>query len=603
MKWMTRLELNNYRFFAKPVSFSIPFGHHLLIYGENGSGKTSIYKSVSDFFRSSMRTIPDIFKLNEFEKSDGNLTGSVKLDVSDDVTGKPVAQNYSFNEPPGDSTHQVPDIQVANKVKGFLDYRVILKLHALQKPGIVNPGFFKFFVHELLRNHRINNPAGGTSTVELSQEYSRIIGVLQNSRRNSIAFKTTLDQLNILNLELRNLLKNVMDKVNEYLVKYFKNKTTIDFGYTDLEVKEGKKPTESISLRVSYAQQRLVNYNNILNEARLSALSICMYLASIKINSIPADSLRILFLDDVFIGLDMCNRMPLLELIKHEFIDENFQVIISTFDRSWFELSRQWLENEKCKYSTLELFTNESDEPSIPDMPVVVNDKSDYFGCGKSYFEKRDYPAAANYLRKACEFELRRILPQHMTLKADLNSGEVKKINILEPLIQKFFDFLDKNALDATPFRDFQTYKKIILNPLSHDDLQAPHYSREIKDCIALVENLRKIKTKVIVDLLTRNSKPLKLGVRDATYGNMHQYEFHLCENLSIIQQNSQPIKLSAIECDVAEGGNSTHYNTIQLAFDQINIERGYPATTDYTDFYTNISVTNNKKLKAVMVF
>ncbi|MBW7869201.1 MAG: hypothetical protein H3C31_12865 [Brumimicrobium sp.] len=51
MKWITGITLDNYRAFNGAYApIAIPAKQHLLIYGENGSGKSSIYKSVKNFF-------------------------------------------------------------------------------------------------------------------------------------------------------------------------------------------------------------------------------------------------------------------------------------------------------------------------------------------------------------------------------------------------------------------------------------------------------------------------------------------------------------------------------------------------------------------------
>jgi ABC-type uncharacterized transport system fused permease/ATPase subunit len=43
MRWITGIAINNYRAFSKPETILIPQGQHLLIYGENGSGKSPPY--------------------------------------------------------------------------------------------------------------------------------------------------------------------------------------------------------------------------------------------------------------------------------------------------------------------------------------------------------------------------------------------------------------------------------------------------------------------------------------------------------------------------------------------------------------------------------
>lgn len=43
MRWITGVTIDNYRVFFKPETIFIPQGQHLLIYGENGSGKSLLY--------------------------------------------------------------------------------------------------------------------------------------------------------------------------------------------------------------------------------------------------------------------------------------------------------------------------------------------------------------------------------------------------------------------------------------------------------------------------------------------------------------------------------------------------------------------------------
>lgn len=205
-------------------------------------------------------------------------------------------------------------------------------------------------------------------------------------------------------------------------------------------------------------------------------------------------------------------------------------------------------------------------------------------------------------MRRTCEAELRKILPQNLTLNINPVNGE-QTIHKLEKLIDNFFGYLTKNGLNTAPFTHFKTYKKIIFNPLSHDDAEAPHYRKEIQEGIDLVESLQKIKSKEIILAKDSTVKPMKLGMKDIGTGGMHLYEIKVLENLQIIQQNTSTIQLSAIECEITEGMTIRKFQTLQTAFDQLWNERGYPQPTVYSDFYKNIMVSNKMNLFALMIF
>src|SRR5262249_49670388 len=135
-----------------------------------------------------------------------------------------------------------------------------------------------------------------------------------------------------------------------------------------------------------------------------------------------------------------------------------------------------------------------------------------------------------------------------------------------------------------------------------HDDAEAPHYKKEIQDGIALVRELQKIKTKEIVSARDSVAKPMKIRMADVTSGADHDYEIVVLENLQIIQQDTSPIQLSVIECEVIEA-TKRKFNTLQAAFDQLWNERGNPAPTNTTDFYNRIRISNTRYLINIMTF
>ncbi|MCP4150005.1 MAG: hypothetical protein GY757_19825 [bacterium] len=112
-----------------------------------------------------------------------------------------------------------------------------------------------------------------------------------------------------------------------------------------------------IHVELTYAGKRVTKPHMFLNEARLSAIAIAIYLGMIKrhLQLIPY---KLLFLDDIFIGLDISNRLPLLKVLKDDFPE--YQVFITTYDKPWYEFARSYLEGA-AGWKTME-FRNSQDQ-------------------------------------------------------------------------------------------------------------------------------------------------------------------------------------------------------------------------------------------------
>lgn len=62
MDWsLQKIELKNFKFFKEPFTFPVK-GKHILLYGENGSGKSSIVWGLYTLMESHRKQIPDIRK-------------------------------------------------------------------------------------------------------------------------------------------------------------------------------------------------------------------------------------------------------------------------------------------------------------------------------------------------------------------------------------------------------------------------------------------------------------------------------------------------------------------------------------------------------------
>ena len=579
-KWITEITLNNFRAFGKPETIKIPKGSHLLIYGENGSGKSSIYNALKDFFSSADATNGTKFKLNLFEKAASNNAGNITIKVVEDGQQP---KEFKFAEPDAGSDHRQNEIILANKFKGFLDYKRMLRVHSIEIPDGKTPNLFELIAKELLKEHRVANPKGGTTTVEFLKEYNDIVNVLQNTESNYAELTegeideknseieeeleqlaeeaqqekdlperiitrrlelndekekyakakhivTALDHLKKLNTEYETLLGNIENIANDYLHLYFKNKIQIKVLYRKLEFNpKTDEMAENISLKILYAGKEIEFYQAFLNEARLSALAISIYLASIKTFNPTQDSLKVLYLDDVFIGLDTSNHFPLLEIIKDKFAADGFQLFISTYDREWFELSRHWFQTKLAgKISCLELFIEDDGNPNTPDNPVIIPYENN-LARANAHFKSKDYPAAGNYLRKECEAIIKKYLPD--TLKIDDNG---KTIDELEPLMKKLeelFEISDlskpQELLDA-----IKIYRKALLNPTSHSDIKSSLFKKEIDEAFEIVNKLNSLP--VLKRTLAFNKGDV---FRYENVGSSYSIELELADNIFVTEQ------------------------------------------------------------------
>ena len=493
MKWITELSIANYRAFTEKETIKIPLRSHLLIYGENGSGKSSIFNALRDFFTSSDRTSQKL-ETNYFEVLNGNTNGSIDIEITD--SSNPLLKtDYKFSEPDTASTHRnIQELLLANKVKGFLDYKRLLKTYFVESPVPQNPDLFDLLVEDILADHIINRiPGSSIPDNELSRQWAAIKTPLlkDNYDGKKLLCKTAVDNLPIFQNELLEVLKKVFVVLKRFISTYFEDKVQINVNISNMIFDTSKvEINKGIFLELKYAGQPIPSYHNFLNEARLSALATCIYLAALKTYPIdPTFEIRPLFLDDIFIGLDTSNRIPLLKLIKKEFMDYGYQVFISTYDRQWFELASNWFSSKNVKVKCLEMFVESDNNTLIPDKPVLLPFDG-LLEKAEAHFKSKDYPTAGSYLRKECENIIKILLPDTYRI-----TQECKEITELEDLLRQLKKLYDdsKVTYPIELIDSLKIYRKLILNPSSHNDMKSPLFRREIQDAIHIVKMLRQI--------------------------------------------------------------------------------------------------------------
>lgn len=470
----------------------LPNGESLLVYGENGSGKSSVYKAFSQFFESSANAVT--FNINKLLD---NQPGTIEITFTtqeDGGTGnwQTVSEDtYNFNSTTP-STNNQNFIQQSNKIRGFLSYQQLVKTYTLPTSLGNSPNLYELIVEQLLWHHELPNSNRTIENywTELEQGF-----ILKHAGRK--LFKTAVAALPDFNERLKILLYRISLRVNFWLKEYFGFDVVISIQTARVSLHPRSYAiNRELFLNVEHYQTAYLEYQNFLNEARLSALAICFYLAGIKMNP-TGTNYKLLFLDDIFIGLDTSNRLPLLDILKDEFSD--FQIFMTTYDRNWFELAKDQLNAKKWKL--LEMYHDDIEGPAsggstmvIGQKPVFIESTFDFLSKARAYFDAKDYPASANYLRKEVERNLRRLLPIERRLNYDENFGARDETK-LENLFNSFNTYIsDCNiALPNNTINALKLYRSLVLNPQSHSDINSPVYRSELEKAFTAIQHLSRI--------------------------------------------------------------------------------------------------------------
>ena len=193
-------------------------------------------------------------------------------------------------------------------------------------------------------------------------------------------------------------------------------------------------------------------------------------------------------LDDVLIGLDNANRIPVLNLIAEEFAD--WQVVLLTHDKTWYEFARLGMDSSVWK--SYELFVGPNGAPVHHPRDKAGPDF--YLGKAREHLENNDVSAAGNYARQALESKLKK----HCDDKAILVRYRMDPAKVQA---QDLWDAAKKRALpESLPaaqrqeleklFLQLEAFRSVVLNPLSH--ASPIHVTRaEIEGAIQAIQDLR----------------------------------------------------------------------------------------------------------------
>ena len=507
---ITDIAIRNFRAFYGDYHIHLgKGGNNLVIFGENGSGKSSLYEALKIFFQASVGKVPIDKDENIFINTQNAGSVEIKIKTKDSDSSSSITEytlNSSANKLTGDDAIQITD---ANKIRAFFDYKSLLKTHKLDiKSERVN--LFDLLVKDILY-HGINK----FTNVPIGKEWNALYIYSYNYKQSRNRVNWVKENLAKFNDGLALLLEEISSDTNLFLGLFGVN-VKVSFVYKGVQY-HGRRAllSQEIFLDIEFCDKTISKHHNSLNEARLSALAISIYLASIRLN--PTNGkLKMLVLDDLLIGLDMSNRIPLLEILKKYFLDD-FQIILTTYDKVWFEVIRNYFGMDDWKY--IEMYSKRLDENSF-DIPVIY-DSDGFLDRARYYLGENDYKASAVYLRT--EFE--RIVKstcekKSLTVRYKKNQKELKSDDFWTSIIEQ-------TDIDESQVKAIETHRGVVMNPFSHYDLEKPEFRAEIENTLNAVEHLdaccESINKTSSISKLEKKIDHLEdqLSVRDSTIVSM----------------------------------------------------------------------------------
>ena len=141
---LKNIKIENYRFFKEEQEFDFTSKEHIpqniLLYGENGSGKTSLYNALKDFFFYYKNQTESKTKIKENKNIFAEHTDKPKIEITFEND-----TNIKFTESGFDKEELKEKIEEVSKSKLFLTYQDIYNLNNIFKKNLTYKEFKDIF--------------------------------------------------------------------------------------------------------------------------------------------------------------------------------------------------------------------------------------------------------------------------------------------------------------------------------------------------------------------------------------------------------------------------------------------------------------------------
>lgn len=385
-------------------------GRHLLVYGANGAGKSSLYWALYTFLQSARKRpahcIAKYFDptdpqnlLNIHEQAEAApKPGEVALTLRDTATRNDSIYRISQAD---HGTFNQPAILKGELASDFITYRFFFGFSHFRNSEKFN--LWPLFEREILP---FCVSTGGQSPHDMWQKIksgdpnptaSRGLGgaySYDDFKRNTDSFAAILP----------GIVDSISVEAQRFYDAHFSSgdsaKVTLKLGVTTNVSATGSSQSDfrfvapEIEFGIQIAGQTVTRPQSFLNEAKLTQLALSVRFAASLVN-LHDSELKLLVLDDLLVSLDMSNRMKVVEILLSDTF-ASYQKIILTHELGFFREFRRCIGSGHADWRFMRLQGNAAQHIQ------AVSEKSD-LEKAEDYLNGHDIEEAAMFLRKAAE--------------------------------------------------------------------------------------------------------------------------------------------------------------------------------------------------------
>lgn len=457
------LIIKNFKAFREEITINFE-NKNLLIYGNNGAGKSSIFWALYTIIQSTTKQPEEIKKyfkiydslLPETKQSLRNIFESdneesyLKLKITDDVNVYKISLDDIANL-------DQQNLKTLTATSDFINYKLLSNFYNISHKYDLNLwSIFERDVFPFLIKPNTNPPQ---NYLDYIISRTRDAPRYSNNRyfrpgHNKRNFENNLANFN---LEISGLLAEIQRFANEFIQEHFYNneealKIELDydkqFNFNMLKKRlwrEENKHIRNEELRIRLIVKQKDNSNNnwktiervqsLLNEAQLTRIAFSIRIGALR-SRVQTLYPKILVIDDMLISLDMSNRLDIAKMILNvnnksslNFFD-SYQKIILTHDKAFFRILKNYTNDLEWDYYNL---TKDERSTSSPQLKEEIS----HLKKAENFLSSSEYDACGNELRKEMELTLKKYLTkgqkiideEYSSLKSMLNKAYDKFVN------------------------------------------------------------------------------------------------------------------------------------------------------------------------------